>query len=80
MGSSLKNATWLSLSCVDALRPSDPRSYQVDARFQPKLSSGLVFPAKDVRTGRPDTPSEGGGTWAVAGCRNDVARLAHFSQ
>ena len=33
--------------------------------------------AKDVRTGRPDTPSEDGGTWAVAGCRNDVARLAH---
>ena len=32
-----------------------------------------VFPAKDVRTGRPDTPSEGGGMWAVA-------RLAHVSQ
>ena len=29
--------------------------------------------AKDVRTGRPDTPLESGGTWAVA-------RLAHFSQ
>ena len=66
MGSSLKNATWLSLSCVDALRPSDPRSCQVDAHFQPRLSSGSVFPAKDVRTGRPDTPSDGGGTWAVA--------------
>ncbi|WKA01843.1 hypothetical protein VitviT2T_020099 [Vitis vinifera] len=36
--------------------------------------------AKDVRTGRSDTPSEGGGTWAVAGCWNDVARLVHFSQ
>ena len=36
--------------------------------------------AKDVRTRRPDTPLEGGGTWSVAGCRNDVARLAHFSQ
>ena len=24
--------------------------------------------------------SAGGGTWAVAGCRNDVARLAYFSQ
>nr|CAN81536.1 hypothetical protein VITISV_010604 [Vitis vinifera] len=34
--------------------------------------------AKDVRTGRPDTPSEGGRTWVVAGYRNDVARLAHF--
>ena len=29
---------------------------------------------KDVRTGHPNTPSEGGGTWAVAGWRNDVAR------
>ena len=29
--------------------------------------------AKDVRTGRLDTPLESGGTWAVA-------RLAHFSQ
>ena len=24
--------------------------------------------------------SAGGGTWAVAGCRNDVVRLAYFSQ
>ena len=29
---------------------------------------------------RPDTPSEGYRTWAVAGCQNDVARLVHFSQ
>ena len=35
---------------------------------------------QDVRTGRPDTPSEGGKTWVVAGCWNDVARLVHFSQ
>ena len=41
--------------------------------------SSLESMAKDVRTGRPDTPSEGDGTWAVAGCRNDVARLVHFS-
>nr|CAN74648.1 hypothetical protein VITISV_028032 [Vitis vinifera] len=60
------------------MRPNDPRSCQVDGRFQPRLSFGSVFLAKDVRTGRPDTPSEGGRTWAVAGCRNDVARLAHF--
>ena len=33
-----------------------------------------------IRTGRPDTPSDGGGTWSVAGCPNDEARLAHFSQ
>ena len=39
-----------------------------------------VFPAEDVQTGRLDTPSKGGGTWAVAGCRNDVARLDHYSQ
>ena len=39
-----------------------------------------VFPAKDVQTGRPDTLLKGGGTWAVAGCRNDVASLAHYSQ
>ena len=55
-------------------------SCQVDARFQPRLSSGSVFPVKDVRTGRPDTPSQDGGTWAMAGCRNDAARLMHFSQ
>ena len=42
--------------------------------------SSLESMAKDVRTGRPDTPSEGGRTWVVAGYRNDVARLAHFSQ
>ena len=36
---------------VDASRPRDPRSCQVDARLQPRLSSGLVDPAKDVRTG-----------------------------
>ena len=35
--------------------------------------------AKDVQTGRPDTPSEGGGTWVVAGYWNDVARLVRFS-
>ena len=54
------------------------------AFLSPKQSeieeSSLESMAKDVRTGRPDTPSEGGGTWAVAGCRNDVARLAHSSQ
>ncbi|RVW61981.1 Retrovirus-related Pol polyprotein from transposon 297 [Vitis vinifera] len=33
---------------------------------------------KDVRTVRPDTPSEGGGTWAVTGFRNEVARLARI--
>ena len=42
--------------------------------------SSLESMAKDVRTGRPDTPSEGSGIWAVASWRNDVARLAHFSQ
>ena len=54
------------------------------AFLSPKQSeieeSSLESMAKDVRTRRPDTPSEGGGTWAVAGCRNDVARLVHFSQ
>ncbi|RVW12141.1 Retrovirus-related Pol polyprotein from transposon RE1 [Vitis vinifera] len=37
--------------------------------------SSLESMAKDVRIGRLDTPSEGGRTWAVAGCQNDVARL-----
>ena len=54
------------------------------AFWSPKQSeiekSSLESMAKDVRTGRPDTPSEGGGTQAVAGCWNDVARLVHFSQ
>ena len=44
---------------VEALRPDDPRCCQMDARFQPRLSYGLVVPAKDVRTGCPDTPSDG---------------------
>nr|CAN81164.1 hypothetical protein VITISV_030719 [Vitis vinifera] len=34
--------------------------------------------AKDVQTGRPDTPLDGSGTWSVAGCPNDVARLGHI--
>ena len=38
---------------VEVLRPDDPRSYQVDARFQPRLSSGSVFPIKDLRTHPP---------------------------
>ena len=41
---------------VKALCPDDPRSCQVDTRFQPRSSSGSVFPAKDVQTGCPDTP------------------------
>ena len=44
---------------VKALRPDDPRSCQVDAHFQPKSSSGSVFPAKDVQTGCPNIPSDG---------------------
>ena len=54
------------------------------ALWSPKQSeieeSSLESITKDVRTGRPDTPTEGGRMWAVAGCRNDVARLVHFSQ
>ena len=38
---------------VDASRPRDPRSCQVDARLQLRLSSGSVDPAKDVRTHPP---------------------------
>ena len=44
---------------VEVLRPDDPRSCQMDARFQPRQSSGSVVPAKDVRTRCPDTPSDG---------------------
>ena len=47
------------IDTVEALRSNDPCSCQVDARFQPRLSSGSVFLAKDVRTGCPDTPSDG---------------------
>ena len=46
------------MDLVKALCPDDPRSCQVDARFQPRLSSGSVV-TKDVRTGCPDTPSDG---------------------
>ncbi|RVW28129.1 L-type lectin-domain containing receptor kinase IX.1 [Vitis vinifera] len=44
---------------VEASHPCDPRSCQMDARFQPRLSSGSIVPAKDVRIGCPDTPSDG---------------------
>ena len=44
---------------VEASHPCDPRSCQMDACSQPKLSSGSVVPAKDVRTGCPDTPFDG---------------------
>ena len=72
----MKNRSFEVL-CHKQIRNARSMGY---ARFQPRLSSGSVFPAKDVRTGRPDTPSEGGGTWAVASCRNEVAGLARFSQ
>ena len=38
---------------VDASLPKDPHSCQVDARLQPRLSSGSVDPTKDVRTHPP---------------------------
>ena len=44
------------------------------------LSRSGIQGVKDVRIGRPDTPLESGGTWAVTGFRNEVARLARFSQ
>ena len=75
--SSLESITKSGMQGVSGMKN---RSCQVDVRFQPRLSSSLVFPAKDVRTGHLDTPSEGDRTWVVAGSRNDVARLVHFSQ
>ena len=47
------------MSDVDALRPRDPRCCQMDAHFQPRLSSDSIDPTKDVRTGCLDTPSDG---------------------
>ena len=47
------------MSDFDVLRPRDPRCCQMDARFQPRLSSDSIDPTKDVRTGCPDTPSDG---------------------
>ena len=41
------------VTIVEALRPNDPRSCQVDVSFQPILSSGSVVPAKDVWTHPP---------------------------
>ena len=169
--------SWAIVHTVEALCPDDPRNCQMDARFQPRQSSGSVVPAKGVRTHPPmvlsamvreikqltfyqvsqaylppcvkvhiysirssaflfngretfwlvmmplgggrtiitlraadkdrgrrrgcqrswEAPqlseivgsnlpsflsfrSTGGGTWAVSGCRNDVVRLAYFSQ
>ena len=42
-----------TVGIVDASRPRDPHSCQVDARFQPRMNSGSVDPAKDVRTHPP---------------------------
>ena len=47
------------MGIVEASRPRDPRNCQVDVRFQPRMNSGSVNPAKDVQTGCPDTPSDG---------------------
>ncbi|RVW23877.1 hypothetical protein CK203_094637 [Vitis vinifera] len=44
------------------------------------ISRSGIQGVKDVRTGRLDTPLESGGTWTVTGFRNEVARLARFSQ
>ena len=44
---------------VEVLRLRDPRCCQVDVRYQPRLSFDSVVPAKDVRTGCPDTPFDG---------------------
>ena len=44
---------------ADASCPRDPRRCQGDARFQPRMISGSVNPAKVVRTGCPETPSDG---------------------
>ena len=44
---------------VDTLCLRDPCRCQVDACYQLRRSSGSVDPAKDVRTGCPDTPSDG---------------------
>ena len=41
------------MSDVDALRPRDPRCCQMDAHFQPRLSSDSIDPTKDVRTHPP---------------------------
>ena len=56
---------------VDASRPRDPRSRQRDARFQPWMIPALVNPTKDVRTGCPDTPSDG----FVSHCSGDHSAL-----
>ena len=55
----ISDKTLIVADNVDASRPRDPRSCQVDARLQPRLSSGSVVPAKDVWTGCLDTPSDG---------------------
>ena len=53
------NSCQFNLGIVEASRPRDPRNCQVDARFQPRMNSGLVNPAKYVWTGWLDTPSDG---------------------
>ena len=56
---------------IDVLCPRDPRSRQKDARFQPRMIPASVNPAKDVRTGCPDTPSDG----FVSHCSSDQSAL-----
>ncbi|RVW81463.1 hypothetical protein CK203_035187 [Vitis vinifera] len=45
----------------------------MDTRSTTKVLDSVVIPAKGIRTGCPDAPSDGfvshgGGTWAMTGC------------
>ena len=56
---------------VEALRPKDPRSRQMDACFQPRMIPASVNPAKDVRTGCSNTPFDS----FVSHCFGDQSAL-----
>ncbi|RVW77410.1 hypothetical protein CK203_048025 [Vitis vinifera] len=62
----------------EAAEPSFPQHHSTSLRSNPRLRRVLWNPWQRCPDRASDTPSEGGGTWAVVGCRNDVARLAHF--
>ena len=49
----------VTLWFVDASRPRDPHGCPMDACFQPRMVPASTNPTKDVRTGCPDTPSDG---------------------
>ncbi|RVX13140.1 Retrovirus-related Pol polyprotein from transposon 17.6 [Vitis vinifera] len=81
--SHISTASLMSLRSNPRLRSVIWNPWQSNGKLRNmKNRSFEVLCHKQIRNARskrcPDTPSDGGGTWSVVGCPNDVARLAHF--